>query len=104
MGGLPYVTMWWRNMSEGRQFHTNMFSNPLTMMPDLSSAEKQSKKEEYDLYDDMDEILILYGYTTLFVVACPWVPTWRCSVASLNAFWIRRSSCCSTVGRFQRPQ
>jgi hypothetical protein len=22
----------------------------------------------------MDEVLILYGYTTLFVVACPWVP------------------------------
>jgi len=72
--GLPYFWMWWRKVSEGRQFHTNVFSNPLTMMPDLSSAEKQSKKEDYDLYEDMDEILILYGYTTLFVVACPWVP------------------------------
>merc|ERR1711879_996248 len=43
-------------------------------MPDLSNAEKQSKKEDYDLFQDMDEILILFGYTTLFVVACPWVP------------------------------
>merc|ERR1719277_1294959 len=61
-------------MMEGRQFHTGLFSNPLTVMPDMSAAEKQSKKEEYDLYEDMDEILILYGYSTLFIVACPWVP------------------------------
>merc|ERR1711953_42264 len=50
------------------------FTNPLTVMPDLSTAERQAKKEEYDLYEDMDETLILYGYATLFVVACPWVP------------------------------
>ncbi|CAJ1451839.1 unnamed protein product, partial [Effrenium voratum] len=42
--------------------------------PDLSSPEKQSKKEDYDVYQDMDEVLILYGYTVLFVVACPWIP------------------------------
>lgn len=70
----PYCTMAYRNYMEGRQFHTSMFTNPLTVMPDLSTAEKQSKKEDYDLYEDMDEVLILYGYTTLFVVACPWVP------------------------------
>lgn len=46
----------------------------MTVMPDLSQAERQSKKEDYDVYEDMDEVLILYGYTTLFVVACPWVP------------------------------
>jgi len=72
--GLPYLIMWWRNFREGRTFHTSLFTNPLTVMPDLSSAEKQSKKENYDLYEDIDEILIMYGYTTLFVVACPWVP------------------------------
>merc|ERR1712048_1154249 len=72
--GMPYILMSWRNYQEGRQFHTSMFTNPLTVMPDLSTAEKQSKKEDYDLYEDMDEVLILYGYTTLFVVACPWVP------------------------------
>merc|ERR1719454_554690 len=66
--------MTYRNWKEGREFHTSMFTNPLTVMPDLSSAEKQAKKEDYDLYEDMDEVLILYGYTTLFVVACPWVP------------------------------
>merc|ERR1719379_2176996 len=72
--GVPYLLMTWRNYQEGRQFHTSLFTNPLTVMPDMSSAEKQSKKEEYDIYEDMDEILILYGYTTLFAVACPWVP------------------------------
>jgi len=72
--GLPYFMMWYRRVSEGRQFHTGLFSNPLTIMPDMSSAEKQAKKDDYDLYEDMDEILILYGYSTLFVVACPWVP------------------------------
>merc|ERR1719433_190639 len=66
--------MKYRSFMEGRQFQSSMFTNPLTIMPDLSSAERQSKKEDYDLYEDMDEVLILYGYTTLFVVACPWVP------------------------------
>jgi hypothetical protein len=72
--GMPYVIMAYRNWAEGRQFHTSLFTNPLTVMPDLSTAEKQSKKEDYDLYEDMDEVLILYGYTTLFVTACPWLP------------------------------
>jgi len=72
--GWPYFMMWYRRVSEGRQFHTGLFSNPLTVMPDMSSAEKQAKNDDYDLYEDMDEVLMLYGYTTLFVVACPWVP------------------------------
>jgi len=72
--GLPYMRTSWRNFREGRSFHTSLFTNPLTVMPDLSSAEKQSKKDDYDLYEDVDEVLILYGYATLFVVACPWVP------------------------------
>jgi hypothetical protein len=72
--GTPYFVMWYRRVTEGRQFHTGLFTNPSTVMPDMSSAEKESKKEEYDLYADMDEILILYGYSTLFIVACPWIP------------------------------
>jgi len=72
--GMPYFIMWYRRITEGRQFHAGLFSNPLTVMADMSSAEKQSKKEDYDLYEDMDEILLLYGYSTLFIVAAPWVP------------------------------
>jgi anoctamin-10/anoctamin-7 len=76
--GMPYFVMWYRKFTEGTQFHSfslgGMFSNPLTVMADMSSAEKQSKKEDYDLYEDMDEILLLYGYSTLFIVAAPWVP------------------------------
>jgi len=73
LGG-PYVVMMYRSLVEGVAFHTSIFTNPLTVMPDLSSPEKQSKKEDYDVYADMDEVLMLYGYTVLFVVACPWVP------------------------------
>lgn len=74
--GLPYFLMWYRNLVEGRRFqmHAGLFSNTATVMADMSSAEKQCKKEDYDLYEDMDEILILYGYSTLFIVAAPWVP------------------------------
>eukprot|EP00933_Yihiella_yeosuensis_P014337 TRINITY_DN12897_c1_g1_i1.p1 TRINITY_DN12897_c1_g1~~TRINITY_DN12897_c1_g1_i1.p1 ORF type:complete len:761 (-),score=135.63 TRINITY_DN12897_c1_g1_i1:182-2464(-) len=72
--GAPYVLMMYRSIMENNAFHTSLFTNPLTIMPDLSSAEKQSKKEDYDVYEDMDEVLMLYGYTVLFVVACPWVP------------------------------
>jgi hypothetical protein len=73
---LPSFLMWYRKVREGRQFqmHAGIFKNPLTVMADMSSCEKQSKKEDYDLYEDMDEILILYGYSVLFVVAAPWVP------------------------------
>lgn len=73
---VPYLYMWYRKWSEGRQFQSfgNLFSGALTVMPNLSNAEKQCKKERYDIFADMDEILILYGYTTLFISACPWVP------------------------------
>jgi hypothetical protein len=84
--GLPYFRMMWQNYQEGRTFHTSIFENPLTVMPDLSQAEKQSKKEEFDLYDDMDETLILYGYATLFVVACPWIPALALAMNVLECF------------------
>lgn len=74
---MPWVRSTVKNLYEQRQFHTGflgMFSNPMTVMADMSSGEKQSKKDDYDLYEDMDEILILYGYSTLFIVAAPWVP------------------------------
>jgi len=74
--GLPYFLMWYRNFLEGRRFQiqAGLFSNAATVMADMSAGEKQAKKEDYDLYEDMDEILILYGYSTLFIVAAPWVP------------------------------
>jgi len=72
--GVPYLLAWYRKFKEGRSFNTSFFSNPKTIMPNLSSAEKQCFKAKYDTFEDFDEVLILYGYTTLFVVACPWVP------------------------------
>merc|ERR1711953_1007382 len=71
---VPAITKWYRGFKEGRSFNTSLWSNPLTDMPGMSSAEGQSKKETFDLFEDADEILINYGYTVLFVVAAPWVP------------------------------
>jgi len=42
-------------------------------MADMSSAEKQSKKEPYSAFNDFDETLITHGYGTLFVVTSPWI-------------------------------
>eukprot|EP00746_Dinoflagellata_sp_MGD_P135623 gnl/MRDRNA2_/MRDRNA2_69672_c0_seq1.p1 gnl/MRDRNA2_/MRDRNA2_69672_c0~~gnl/MRDRNA2_/MRDRNA2_69672_c0_seq1.p1 ORF type:complete len:727 (+),score=108.48 gnl/MRDRNA2_/MRDRNA2_69672_c0_seq1:100-2280(+) len=73
--GVPYLTMMWRIWREGRQFQASIFSSESAIhLPDMSAAEKQAKMEPYEEFDDMDEILILFGYTTLFAVACPWVP------------------------------
>lgn len=75
--GVPYFVMWWKSMREGRQFHTSFglfHSDASVHMPDLSSGERQSKMEKYEEFEDMDEMLVTYGYTTLFVVACPWAP------------------------------
>lgn len=72
----PWVISKYKQFVEGHRFqmHAGLFSHAATVMADMSSAEKQAKKEDYDLYEDMDEILILYGYSSLFVVAAPWVP------------------------------
>jgi len=55
------------------ELHTGFF-NPMTVMADMSGPEKQAKMQTFDVYEDMDEILLLYGYTVLFIVAAPWVP------------------------------
>jgi len=74
--GLPYVKMWWRGYKEGRQFqqHPIFTSEAVVHMPDLSPCERQAKMEKYIEFEDMEEVLITFGYGTLFVVACPWVP------------------------------
>jgi hypothetical protein len=73
---VPYFETWFKRFEEGRQFNTGLFgmTKSTTVMVDMSTAEKQAIKNEYDVFEDMDDILILYGYSTLFVVACPWVP------------------------------
>eukprot|EP00913_Durusdinium_trenchii_P017036 g16021.t1 len=57
LGG-PYAVMMYRRMTEESAFNfdATLFTNPMTIMPDLSSPEKQSKKEDYDVYQDMDEV------------------------------------------------
>lgn len=97
--GLPYLIISYRSFMEGRTFQTSMFTNPLTVMPDLSNGERQSKRDVYDVYEDMDEILILYGYTTLFVVACPWVPVVALFSSMLECFLDQKK----LVLLFRRP-
>jgi len=96
---LPYLMQWYRKSSEDITFGTGLFSHSVTMMADMSNAEKQSKKDEYDVYEDMDEILVLYGYTTLFVVACPWVPIIALASVMLEAYLDQKK----LVFLFRRP-
>lgn len=42
-------------------------------LADLSSAEMQSKLENYDAFADFDEMLITHGYAHFFAVSAPWV-------------------------------
>jgi len=73
--GVPYLLVWYRNAADGHSMHSAAFLKTSAAAPlDLSKAERESAREEHDLCEDMDEVLLLYGYTTLFAVACPWVP------------------------------
>eukprot|EP00397_Hematodinium_sp_SG-2012_P018645 GEMP01019107.1.p1 GENE.GEMP01019107.1~~GEMP01019107.1.p1 ORF type:complete len:720 (+),score=122.74 GEMP01019107.1:122-2281(+) len=40
----------------------------------MSVVETEYHFEQYEASSDLDEMLITYGYTNLFVVACPWAP------------------------------
>eukprot|EP00441_Pelagodinium_beii_P044538 CAMPEP_0197619362 /NCGR_PEP_ID=MMETSP1338-20131121/386_1 /TAXON_ID=43686 ORGANISM="Pelagodinium beii, Strain RCC1491" /NCGR_SAMPLE_ID=MMETSP1338 /ASSEMBLY_ACC=CAM_ASM_000754 /LENGTH=761 /DNA_ID=CAMNT_0043188315 /DNA_START=74 /DNA_END=2356 /DNA_ORIENTATION=- len=95
----PWAIMQYRAFMEGIAFKTSIFSNPATSMPDLSRPEREAKREEYDVYQDMDEVLILYGYTVLFVVACPWVPLLALISLILECFLDQKK----LVLLFQRP-
>jgi len=72
--GLPYFLEKFREEHESAVAESILGGGDMDMVLDMSSAEKQCKRQEYDIYEDFDEIFILYGYTTLFVAACPWVP------------------------------
>jgi len=72
--GVPYLLVWYRNAADGHSMHSSAFMKTPAVALDVSKAERESSREEHDLCEDMDEVLLLYGYATLFVVACPWVP------------------------------
>jgi len=41
---------------------------------DMSPAERQSKREKFDTFENLDEVVCTYGLTVLFWTACPWAP------------------------------
>jgi hypothetical protein len=41
---------------------------------DMSSAERQAKRDKFDMFENMDEVVCNYGLTVIFWVACPWAP------------------------------
>merc|ERR1712048_1226922 len=87
---------------EGRSISSFLFGQGAfgrIELADMSTAEKQSKKDKYETFEDFDEALITHGYATLFAVAAPWV-----SVATLFGvfleIWIDKRS---LTGTKQRP-
>lgn len=61
LGGLT-----WRERAE--------FFTSDTAHVDMSMSERESQRESYESYDDLEEMLLTYGYANLFVVACPLAP------------------------------
>ncbi|CEL93032.1 unnamed protein product [Vitrella brassicaformis CCMP3155] len=43
------------------------------VLQDMSQSEQQCKKESYNPFDDFDEMVVQFGYCSLFVVATPWI-------------------------------
>jgi hypothetical protein len=41
---------------------------------DMSSVERQAKREKFDMFENLDEVVCTYGLTVLFWTACPWAP------------------------------
>jgi len=71
----PRLTLWymhWTEDSEVRSLASG--SQGIQVYMALTQVEQQSKKEDLDLFEEMEEQLLTFGYTTLFIVAAPWVP------------------------------
>merc|ERR1719401_2473476 len=70
----PKILICCRGLAEKRKaiFH-NMSSYQKLDIADMSSAEMESKKEEYASFSEFDEVLISHGYASLFAVTSPWV-------------------------------
>ena len=72
----PYLVMWYSSWLEGRQFAGTfefIRSDAALHLPDLSSAERQSKIKKYAEFEDMDEMLVTFG-----LPPCSWSPAPWC--------------------------
>lgn len=74
---MPSVMQWWHSLLDGHGVVSTLNAalsghSPLELA-DMSQAEQQAKKEQYDEFSDFDETLISHGFSTFFAVTSPWV-------------------------------
>jgi hypothetical protein len=70
----PKVASCWESFWEDRALRGLAGGSKIVMFMGMSSMETQSKKVKPEMYEEMEELLITYGYCVLFVVAAPWMP------------------------------
>jgi len=70
----PRLTLWWLHWTEDSEVRSLASGSQIQVYLALTQVEQQSKKEDLILFDEMEEQLLTFGYTTLFIVAAPWVP------------------------------
>jgi hypothetical protein len=73
----PKFKLYMRSLRENNRTALHNFLNPSSRLElaDISSAERQAKRERYDPFQDFDETLVTHGFATLFSVTSPWVCT-----------------------------
>jgi len=69
---LPRLMYYLKSCKASSHFKNQRHYNKLEMA-EMSSAEKQSKKDGFNSFAEFDETLISHGYTCLFAIASPWV-------------------------------
>merc|ERR1719201_1515744 len=70
----PKVAACWEGYWEDKAMRGLAGGSKIVMFVGMSSMETQSKKVKPEMYEEMEELLITYGYCVLFVVAAPWMP------------------------------
>lgn len=97
----PRIKAFYKNMYDkgGVRLH-NIFNQRTRLeLADMSAAEKESRREPYDPFQDFDELLITHGYATLFSVTAPWC----CSAALLWIFLLTKLDVKGLTEFTQRP-
>jgi len=66
--GYPKVKEWFLTINKMAKI-----IDPKVELADMSSAEKQYRRDNFNSFEEYDEVLVLHGYVVLFSVASPWV-------------------------------
>lgn len=89
----PKFMIWWRGCQEDKEMKELSKGSSVMLFTGMSGTEQQSKKETLDNYEEMEEMLLTHAYTTMFVVACPWVPFVSLGGIFLECFLDSRKTC-----------